>query len=304
MSVDLDRVGEAPAFRPFPVRVLQTLPVAMRGKARLARLMLDRDSGPLKLRHRDGAQLIVPSLRDSIGWHLLIDGIYEPAEQALMCRLLLQGGVFIDVGANVGVHAIPIAMRMPGLQVLAVEASEATLGYLRANVALNQLQTRITVVPCAAGAEEGESGFVEADQSRFGQGALSANAAEGTQVRVRRLDDIVRDAGGAKVGVIKIDVEGHELEVLTGARQILSATQRPWVVFEFHGEAEQDAGHGPGAAQEFLIGLGYRLRQLSSRGDRLSDLTAPLRAGFATLLAVPPGERIADGQVDTELPRS
>lgn len=117
----------------------------------------------------------------------------------------------IDVGANIGNHTLFFSA-VAGARILAIEPNEAALNVLRANVTLNGLQDRVDIKPIALGAEAGMGNVIEEDSSWLGLARVMVTA-DG-QVPVARLDDIV---GGQHVDLIKIDVEGMEVDVLRGA---------------------------------------------------------------------------------------
>jgi len=128
---------------PLLARMLRLLPSEMPGKARLARLLLRAhlDARDVYLRDRYGCTLCVPSLREPVGFHLLVNATYERSAVELVLARLRPGSVFVDVGANVGTFALPAARRAGsrGL-VLAVEPSPIIRSYLARNVALNGLE--------------------------------------------------------------------------------------------------------------------------------------------------------------------
>ena len=159
------------------------------------------------------------------------------AELGAVARAVLPGreGVVVDVGANLGLSVLalaPLAARL-----LAVEASPRTAAALRATVAANGLEARVTVAPVALGAAAGELAFHESDHSA-GSHLLSAETLGGealptVTVPVETLDALVARHGLGRVDFIKIDVEGHETEVLDGAAATL-AKDRPTVFLEFN----------------------------------------------------------------------
>src|SRR5436309_161015 len=106
--------------------MLRLLPCTMRGKARLARLLLGRllESQDVELHDRDGSVITVPSLREPVAFHLLVDGLYEPETLAFLLDRVAPGSVFVDIGANVGVFTIPVARKLRGTGcVVSLEAS-------------------------------------------------------------------------------------------------------------------------------------------------------------------------------------
>src|SRR5437899_821954 len=112
---------------------LRLLPQASPGKARLARLVLGRvlAAHNVEARDRYGCTYLVPSLREPMGFHLLIDGGYEVDSLEVVLANVATGSVFVDVGACIGLFTSPVAKRVGASgTVVAVEASEYVLGYV------------------------------------------------------------------------------------------------------------------------------------------------------------------------------
>jgi FkbM family methyltransferase len=132
------------------------------------------------------------------------------------------GTIVVDVGANVGYNALRAALRAgPEGRVIALEPTPDTVAVLRRNVAASGL-TNITVEPVAAGSVAGTRNFfvrgdVSAVNSLFPDSRYAAVTSV-VPVQVVRLDDLVVGAAD----VVKIDVEGAELEVLAGMPRLRS----------------------------------------------------------------------------------
>jgi FkbM family methyltransferase len=126
------------------------------------------------------------------------------------------GGVFVDVGANVGTYAMVLA-RHVGAQgtVIAVEPHPVT----QARLAFNRVAsgaTQVTLVAAAAGPADGEL-MIETDGDNLGASHIVAGTSAGNAIKVPalRLERILGDAGVSRVDALKIDIEGFEDRVLT-----------------------------------------------------------------------------------------
>lgn len=281
------------AVLPWQARLLRRLPPGLRGKARLARLLLRgwRGRSNVCIQTPDGCSFWLPHLGEPVAFHLLADGVYEPALARFLAQRLPPGGTFVDVGANVGAFTVPVARRLgaAGL-VVAVEASPAVFPYLEANVRDNGL-TNVRLHPCAAtDGRRDEAPFYEAPADHFGMGALAAQfGARPVSVPARTLDDLLAADGVPAVDLLKVDVEGFEADVFRGARRLLSCPRPPLVAFEFCDWAEErNPGARPGDAQRFLLERGFALFVLHEGGG-LVPTGAPLIRGDATLVGMPPG---------------
>lgn len=127
------------------------------------------------------------------------------------------GGVFVDVGANVGTYGLALASHVGADgKVIAIEPHPVTHARLSFNCAASNF-SQVILVAAAAGPADGEV-LIETDGDNLGashvvSGAASANAIKVPSLRLTR---ILADAGVAKVDALKIDVEGFEDRVLTG----------------------------------------------------------------------------------------
>src|SRR5712672_3978629 len=127
------------------------------------------------------------------------------------------GGVFVDVGANVGTYAMVLARHVGATgKVIAIEPHPVTHARLAFNRTASGF-TQAVLVAAAAGDADGEL-MIETDGDNLGAsrvvtGQPSANAVKVPSLRLQRILD---EAGVGKVDALKIDVEGFEDRVLTG----------------------------------------------------------------------------------------
>ena len=90
------------------VRLLRCLPPQLPGRLRLAAFLLRPlfDLTGIKIEDRYGFSYNVPSIKESIGLHLLVFGIYEPLLMECLLHYIKPGFTFVDVGANIGYYSI------------------------------------------------------------------------------------------------------------------------------------------------------------------------------------------------------
>ena len=143
---------------------------------------------------------------------------------ARACDRIDPGGVFVDVGANVGTTTLAALSRFD--RAIAVEAEPRNAALLRANAALNGLEDRVTVVEAACSSTAGEV-ELRLSHGHHGGHAVGRPKAgeESLHVPAITLDALIADAGvvPAEVGLVWMDVGGHEEEVLRGAANLLEA---------------------------------------------------------------------------------
>lgn len=172
---------------------------------------------------------------------------YEPEELSLIASRFRSGGVFVDVGANVGNHAVFAAAVCGAEQVICFEPSAAARMILAVNLALNGVAGRARIEPFAVSDRAGAAALVRDASGALGTARLHAEGA-GEAVSTVRLDDVAMDRPAA---FIKIDVEGHEVAALRGA-QSLMARDQPDMLIEV-------ANENRAAVDALLATSGYRV---------------------------------------------
>ncbi len=169
-------------------------------------------------------------------------------------KLPLKGLLTYDIGAYHGVLTLFFASQ--SAKVIAYEPNEANHARLLANIRLNHL-TNVIVRKLAVG-NEIRSGILRYSRSMAGGGSVCANA-EGTadqRVEVTTLDRDIAAADLPAPDLIKIDIEGFELEALEGARATLAA-YHPALFLEMHGETIREKRRKAGEIVAFLRDEGY-----------------------------------------------
>jgi len=189
--------------------------------------------------------------------------VWEPHSIQAVADHLSPGATFIDVGAHIGYYSLKAAVIVgPTGHVLSIEPNPQTLPKLRANIEASS-DRMATVWPVACAASESTLQFYAAPESNTGESSLSKENAsqEGAapkaySVRARPLDGIVKEARLDRVDVIKIDVEGAELEVLKGAARTLDE-YRPVLIIELVPDQLKSMGASVDQVTQFLAAHGY-----------------------------------------------
>lgn len=198
------------------------------------------------------------------GYYLYVLGDYATEEIDTLIDQCTNAKVFADVGAHVGLVSLSLAHACPGLEVFAFEPDEARADSFTRNLTLNdRLAPRIRLERVAMAAERGEAGFQPAGEANTGVGRLVPRGSSAPlSVRTERLDAYF-EARGPLPDVVKIDVEGAELDVLRGMAGLFARGHPRTMLIEVHGFY-----HGEGAArfhrevQELLATAGYRSLRL------------------------------------------
>jgi FkbM family methyltransferase len=212
--------------------------------------------GPLR-----GKRWIVDS-----GIHRLWLGSYEMSKMALAARWVNSGDTVFDIGAHVGIYTLLFSGRVgnPG-HVVSFEPSPRNVAFLRRHVQLNRLGN-VTVIEAALSSSARTARFSLTDSLSTGHLASCGTL----DVQTLTIDAVVESQHRVPA-LMKIDVEGAEMEVLLGAEGALTDV-RPVILIATHSEALKRA------CTEYLIRKAYRVRSLHSSGaDSLELIAEPGR---------------------------
>lgn len=201
-----------------------------------------------------GEVTFVTDANDDGAYARMIRGGWAPSPALRYCiETLTPGDTFVDVGANLGEFALPIAKL--GITTLAIEALAGNVQLLTEGVQRNHV-SRLTPVHSAAGEVTGSTRI--AGYSAWGQVASAGAGPDvGEEVPAVRLDELVRAHGFERPRIVKIDVEGSERAVLRGLGELLALPGLELVI-ESNSLACRTYGHEYRALLEDIEGYGFR----------------------------------------------
>ncbi len=235
----------------------------------------------------DHGLLFKISTASYLEWQLFFYGGYERFVARLFEFFVQPGSVVLDVGANVGIHALRLG-QLVGTQgkVYAFEPHPIIFKRLLENRALNGL-AMVEPLQLAVSDRNGScnlQGFTPA-MSNQGTSFLlrddeaAATAAPVYQVSMVCLDDWATSHHLTRLDLIKIDVEGFDIAVLAGGQQLITQF-KPTIIFEYD-RSNLDQLRW---LISFLTGLGYQLYII--KHDYLVDYNETLLHGTVRVLAV------------------
>lgn len=154
---------------------------------------------------------------DIVSHYLLHHGRYEAATLALMRTTLHKGATFVDAGAHLGAFTIPGAKLVgPKGLVHAFEPTPATHELLRTNTELNGLK-QVKLHQTVLGSDQGSIQFFESNRQ---SGRNSVYESDGTPMTAQQIT--LDGAVDGDVALIKMDIEGSEMDCLRGAKNVLA----------------------------------------------------------------------------------
>lgn len=208
---------------------------------------------------------------DAISGCIAFNGFYEWGLTRRIVEHAARGGLFVDVGANMGYFSLLWAGVSRSGRAVAFEAAPRNIELFQNNVTMNRLEDRITLVPKAAGDHAGTIMFNAGPPDQTGWGGISRNPSPNAiTLPLVRLDEQLPDT---YVDVLKIDVEGADTLVLFGCERLLKRRRIQVIYFEQNPARMEQLGIALEDAQRFLRSVGYECRSI--RGDEGEWLAHP-----------------------------
>ncbi|MBY0229746.1 MAG: FkbM family methyltransferase [Gemmataceae bacterium] len=203
--------------------------------------------------------------RDPVAEHLARTGTLACEDAVrLMLALSRPGQLVVDIGCHVGQFSLAAAAA--GRRVFALDASRRNLSLLRASIEANGYD-QVETCHAVASDAPGELRFNEAGP--FG-GVIPDACQHGGIVPAVRVGDLLASRPGP-VGFVKIDVEGFEVEALTGMADWLAGNGWPPLLFESHLMGHEERGRSVADLRELVRRIGYPHQHLVA-GSRLFTL--------------------------------
>lgn len=193
-------------------------------------------------------------------------GTFEEPCLRVLRRILQPGGAFMDAGANIGLFTLN-ASRAVGAtgRVLSFEPAPPNIEAVRTNLQINGIHN-VGLVTCGLGDAECDLPLGLPEGGNRGMFAVGVAAGPQTfTIRIRRMDDVVREQGLDRLDLIKMDIEGSEHAALSGGLETLKRFH-PAILIELNDAALRARGSSAAGVRGLLEGLGYRGWLISRRG--------------------------------------
>lgn len=160
----------------------------------------------------------------------MVGGYYEKHELDIFDDVSKLSATFLDVGANIGMYSIIAAKNNKKIAAFAFEPVQENQELLRKNIRLNDVAGRVKLVKYAASDKSG-SAVIHLSETMSGTHSLSVDhGGESRKIKTITVDDFCKKYA-LKPSLIKIDVEGHEVNTLKGMKEVLR--QHPTIFMEY-----------------------------------------------------------------------
>lgn len=247
----------AAAFLWEKVRKINQLPGA-HAAYKAATRVLYRNGATVTIKRGPGAGLLWRHYDDYQTWMAM--GLYEPHVANLIVSLISPGDVFYDIGANAGYYSLIASKAVgPAGRVIAFDPVPKNAETVKEQIALNGFKERCQVERLAVSGTPGSFSFVIDEvnaNSHLSEHNVPHLKNNGQMIKVAAvtLDLFVKN--NPRPALIKMDIEGAEVDALKGARELLSGADAPTCLISTHSD-ELERG-----VKEILAGHGYTFRNL------------------------------------------
>ena len=247
---------------------------------------------PLAYRIPDGGILLLEPGHSFTGcfWPGGVD-FYEPEVRAFLLYVLKPGYTFIDCGANVGFFSVQAGGKVGrDGKIVSIEANPITYKLLERNLEANKIGIPLN---CALTSQIGEVElFMPSDgdiYSSLRKDGLVENSASFHTFKIRggTLDNVITELALSRVDVVKVDIEGAELDVLRSAPNLLS-TFRPILVVEYGTNTWPCFGATPDGLETLADTYNYALRLFNPQKKELVSIPEEFwNTPYSNLILVP-----------------
>jgi len=231
------------------------------------------------VRDRDGSELLLHPFF-LIDRSIIAFGSYDAPLQNFLAREISVGMTCIDVGANIGAAALPMARRVrESGRVVCFEPVPHIAERLRQNSTKNRLTDIITVhqVALTDRVGVGEMAIPPSDHTNQGMGSLVERSygdlTKSISVKCQTLDSFIKDHPLTRLDFLKVDIQGAEPLFLKGAQNTLNQFA-PMIAMELAPSSLASSGYSSRDVIAMMEHLGYSAWTLSNSGKRSTRLSA------------------------------
>lgn len=193
-------------------------------------------------------------------WATYFKGHYDPMVSKVIKSKISPKSISIDVGANIGIHTIELAK---GERVYAFEPNPKIHRRLSENISLSKIDN-VEIYKFGLSDKEGNIEFYLPLENGANQGLATiygdtlSERGEKIEIKLKTIDIFFQNL--KRLDIIKIDTEGHDFNVLLGARNTILRL-KPIIIFEWSPSWDK-AGHDLNHVEKFFSGLDYSLATL------------------------------------------
>lgn len=205
-----------------------------------------------------------------VSMELILSGVWEEYETNLFKKHLKPGNIVLDIGANIGYHTLIAAERVGKTgHVYAFEPDPKNFQLLKKSVEVNGYKN-VTLEQVALSNKNGQGKLFLSNEDNYGDLRIfdSQDMRASTQIKLMALDTYFKDKN-PQIDVIKLDVQGSEALVITGAQQTLKKNKHLKLFTEFWPKALRLSGSSATDYFSLLTKNGFKISEIDVKHKRL-----------------------------------
>ncbi len=215
---------------------------------------------------------------------------FEEAEIAFLKKFLSKGNIFFDIGANIGLFSL-YAANIVGDEgkVHGFEPTPTTFSRLKENVDLNSYTNVISKNIGLSNLNQTLQFHISTNGYDAWNSFANLNElvnSETIQIPTITLDQYIVDNQIKHIDLMKIDVEGWELNVLKGATKLLTSSDAPTLLVEFTETNAFAAGYYCGELFDYVQSFGYKWYSYDVKTNSLQPQIKKLHYPYENLIAI------------------
>jgi FkbM family methyltransferase len=223
---------------------------------------------PVIVPTKEGFQIEIKNAREFMQKYMYFRGFYEFRITSLIKKILRTGDTFIDIGANIGWYTL-LGAKLVGKtgQVITFEPAHHIYKHLKRNIDINSFKN-IFLEKIAISDREDTVLLHTISNENIGLGSIIQSPTVLKQslktetVKTARLENYLKEKSIEKIRLIKIDVEGAEMKVLEGTREILKNKLCDYLIVEVSDERLRSTNSSSNELFALLRDNGYKLSQI------------------------------------------
>ncbi|MDB5238943.1 MAG: putative Methyltransferase FkbM family [Candidatus Parcubacteria bacterium] len=189
----------------------------------------------------------------------------DPAIQKFMTTHLKTDAVYVDAGANIGTYSVRAGQYLKHGQVISFEAHPLIFSYFERNIKLNGLRN-VRLCNVALGAENGETEMAYSSKNA-GETHIATPGEQKISVPLRTLDSALMEMSIREIDYLKIDVEGFELPLLKGSKEIVRNSKKIIIQTELNNKHAQRYNNSVKDLTDLLMSWGLAPHSIDNNGQ-------------------------------------
>jgi FkbM family methyltransferase len=207
----------------------------------------------------EGFPMFLSDTLTGLSAHLWGDGYHEPGFMWIL-RKEADGELALDIGANIGYSTLSLCKKMK--KVIAIEPDDRSRRILKKNIALNDFKKKVKIYNFAISNKSGERVFYLSKHPNLS--AFNKNRKYWTKKKMIKTRTV--DSLNINPNFIKMDLEGHETEVIEGAEKSLIRTKKCKILLEVHPQFYNEKNNFSKVLRD-LVKIGFKIKYLISAGE-------------------------------------